>query len=322
MILAAVLAGLVLAGAATASPSTPRVSLVSLSPGKIKVHSRGEFAIGLVCRNATGRCTGVVTVRLKGRPGAAAAPAKVRLQAGRTTPLTLTLSRPARRALASRHQLKVAITVQVRDRRRQEARLTVVRGLVPGAPIGCWPQLNPKRGASRLINSAAGRLFSYLPGSTGTPRIYGCLYEFDHAFPLDDPAASPLHLMVNGVPMFADPFVASLVEGTDTTRDPKFGEPVWYFASWDLRTGRVHLDRLSEPGLDLYHPLVVSPTDGAIAWIYSNGQTDSSATVNADDTGGYRRLDIGAGIDPTSLRLSGNVVSWTHDGLTRTATVS
>ncbi len=69
-----------------------------------------------------------------------------------------------------------------------------------------------------------------------------------------------------------------------------------------------------EGGLELYRPLVVSATDGAIAWIYSNGVTDPSATVNADDAGGYRRLDTGTSIDPKSLRLSGGVVSWTHDG--------
>jgi len=45
----------------------------------------------------------------------------------------------------------------------------------------------------------------------------------------------------------ADPFVASLVEGTDTKSGGKLGEPVLYFASWDLRTGRrIHLDLLME----------------------------------------------------------------------------
>lgn len=122
-----------------------------------------------------------------------------------------------------------------------------------------------------------------------------------------------------GPAVFADPFVASLVEAFINPQSGHGGEPVWSFVSWDLRTGqRVHLDRITVGAIAEYRPLVVSASDGAIAWIYDNGES----TVNADDAGGYRRLDIGTGIDHSSLRLSGNVVSWTHDRLTRTANLS
>lgn len=296
-----------------ASSSAPKVSIVSLLPGQIKVHSQGEFAIGLVCRTAIGPCAGVVTVRLSGRKGAAAAPTKVRLPGDRMTVLTLALTRPARKMLASGHHLNVAIAVQVRDRTRRGARLTVRRGLVPGAPLGCWPQMNPNRGGYPITTWARGRLFSYPPGNT-----YGCLYRLDHAYLLDDPREGSHNLAVAGPAVFADPFAASLVEAFTDPQGGLGGEPVWSFASWDLRTGqRVHLDLITVGAIDEYRPLVVSASDGAIAWIYAD-------TVNADDAGGYRRLDTGTGtgIDHNSLRLSGNGVSWIHDGLTRTATLS
>lgn len=184
LILFGVVSALVpVAGPAIASSSAPKVSIVSLAPGQIKVHDRGEFAIGLVCQNATGPCAGLVTVRLSGRTGAAVASARVRLRGRRMTLLTLALSRPARKMLAFSHHLNVVLTVQVRDRARREARLTVRRGLVPGAPVGCWP-----RGEGyNADNWASGRLFSYVSGSTGNPRTFGCLYRLDHAYPLDDP---------------------------------------------------------------------------------------------------------------------------------------
>lgn len=243
VLFAAALGALALAGgSAMASSHVPRISIVSLSPGKIKVHFQGQFAIGLVCRNVTGPCTGVVSVYLQGRAAAAAPPAKARLGGGRTTVLTLALTRAARKTLASRHHLNVTIAVQVRDRAHRKAHLTARRRLVGGASVGCWPHVG--RGGYKGPSWATGRLFTYLRGSVGTPRTYGCLYSLDHAFALDDPAAGPAYLMVDvplsgGPPVtVADPFVASLVEGTDTKSGGKLGEPVLYFASWDLRTGR------------------------------------------------------------------------------------
>lgn len=303
---------------ATAGARAPVLSLVSLSPGNIRVHAGGELAIGLLCHPHRGPCQGRVTLRLahaaRGNPLASA---KLRLVPGRTTAVTLTLSHTARKLLGKRHRLRVEILAQTRDRHRRAARLSASRTLVPGAPVGCWPKLVPGYD-SRGPSSRTARVFTYIPhpGGVGSARTYGCLYRLDHAFPLDDPGKGD-DLMVYGSVVFDGSYVASVVMGS-MGQSGSLGEPFFDVASFDLQNGRrVHLDRLGSGGkLDV--SLVVSTT-GAIARIYGDGVTDQTTTVAADDAGGYRELDSGTGIRTFSLRLSGTTVSWTHNGQTRTA---
>jgi hypothetical protein len=63
--------------------------------------------------------------------------------------------------------------------------------------------------------------------------------------------------------------------------------------------------------------------DRGVAWI-ANAHSiirPSSADIegHADDRGGARLLDSGAGIDPGSLRLRGSRLTWKHGGATRSA---
>jgi hypothetical protein len=134
-VLGAVMGVLVLVGApAAASARAPGLSIVP--PGRITVYSRGEFAIGLVCRTRRGPCAGAVAVRLtRRRATRRVAHARVRLHAGRRKVLTLKLSRRARKRLAFRHRLRVTVTARVRDRAHRTARLRVRRRLVRGSRL-------------------------------------------------------------------------------------------------------------------------------------------------------------------------------------------
>lgn len=313
------------AAGATASSSRPRLSLIALSPGNIRVHDGGQVAIGLLCHAASGACIGRVQIS-SAHASAQTAPlaaANVRLLPGRRTPITLTLTRTARRALARQHRLRVKVIIGARNHAHRLAGFSARRTLVPGAPVGCWPQ---PVGSLSLWNSPTARLFTYVQGPG--EHTYGCLYKLDRAFPLDGVGskrglqlADPLEFvdpLGNPVP-FADPYVASVLDGGNPV---KLVPPPFYdVASWDLRTGRrVHLDRLGTDQSIGEVSLVVSRTDGAIAWISGyGGSAPDVATVGADDAGGHRQLDSGNGIDVSSLRLTGDIVSWTHDGQRHTA---
>ncbi len=310
---------------ATASSSRPRLSLIALSPGNIRVHDGGQLAIGVLCHAASGACTGRVLISAAHASAQTAPLAAVNIHVllGRSAPITLTLTRTARRALARQHRLRVRIIIGARNHAHRLGGFSARLTLVPGAPVGCWPQ---PVGSLSLWNSPTARLFTGGPGD----HTYGCLYKLDRAFPLYGAGsnsglqlADPLEFvdpLGNPVP-FADPYVASVLDGGNPV---KLVPPPFYdVASWDLRTGRrVHLDRLGTDVSIGELSLVVSRTDGAIAWISGyGGAAPDVATVGADDAGGRRQLDSGNGIDVSSLRLIGDIVSWTHDGQIRTATL-
>lgn len=119
-------------------------------------------------------------------------------------------------------------------------------------------------------------------------------------------------------PRFADPYLAAIVQG-ESGQPGTIGTPFWDLAAWDLRDGHeVHLDRLGTGAFG--GASFVLAADGAIAWIY--GPAGGPVTVGADDANGYRQLDAGAAIDVSSLRLAGDVVSWSDGGVTRSATLA
>jgi hypothetical protein len=70
---------------------------------------------------------------------------------------------------------------------------------------------------------------------------------------------------------------------------------------------------------DVVRALVLRP-NGAVAWI---GEDVPAAIfeVHALGAAGDRVLDSGRGIDPASLRLAGDLLSWTSGGAARTATL-
>jgi hypothetical protein len=82
--------------------------------------------------------------------------------------------------------------------------------------------------------------------------------------------------------------------------------------SFDLRTGH---RRVLASGADPARLVLVRR--GWIAW-FEAATDDAPARVIAVDSLGRRTVDSGA-IAPASLRAKGNVVSWRHDGETRTA---
>lgn len=301
---------------ATLAATGPRLALSVLTPGSIKVHAQGELTLGaLACKNAKDSCIGNVALRPLGgaRSAASLATGSIRLRAGRTTVVTIRLTPRARSALSREHRLRAVIKVQVRDQTRRLATLTAKRTLVPGSAVGCWPIFvrgtdapGPSSSTSRLFTYAAG------PGSAVT---YGCLYRLDHAFPLDNATTGTITSPIE----FAGPYIASQTQGA-------FGpagtvpQPFWDVVAWDLNDGRrLHLDRLGTGNAKEPLSLVVSSSDGAIAWVY--GYPGGTLQVDADDASGYHVLDSGTGIDPSSLRISGKIVTWVDGAQTRSATL-
>ncbi|PZS10275.1 MAG: hypothetical protein DLM64_08980 [Solirubrobacterales bacterium] len=305
------------ASGATAK-TAPRLSLIALAPGNIRVHDGGQLAIGVLCRANSSACAGRVLISpLHSSPHSAPlAAVNIRLRSGRESVVAIALTRAGRRALARQHRLRVRIIIHARDEAHRLAALSAKRTLVPGSAVGCWPRFVPGQAFS-LANSPTARGFTYLNGSVGDPSTDGCLYRLDDAFRLDNPPETAVDVPIK----FADPYVATVLDGGSViTQNPP---PFYDVASWDLRTGRrVHLDRLTIGGEDEVS-LVVSPTDGAIACISGFEGPDPSdiVIVGADDADGYRTLDTSNGINIASLAISGNIVSWTDNGQTRTATL-
>jgi hypothetical protein len=68
---------------------------------------------------------------------------------------------------------------------------------------------------------------------------------------------------------------------------------------------------------------LVLKRDRSVAWIARAHSiirpSSGGVEVHADDRGGKRLLDSGAGIDPGSLRLRGSRITWKHGGATRSA---
>ena len=55
---------------------------------------------------------------------------------------------------------------------------------------------------------------------------------------------------------------------------------------------------------------------------YNPGDRSGYQTVELDDAAGHRVVDQGTEIDPKSLRIEGNIVTWLRSGETRTAALS
>lgn len=117
----------------------------------------------------------------------------------------------------------------------------------------------------------------------------------------------------------AGPFVAyGAYEANSCARYmncPPGYRPTVFTAVVNLRTGEHHLSMDRPPTRDA----LVLTSSGAIAWIAL--QPGGGFQVRAYDPGGERVLDSGAGLDPDSLRLADNTITWTNAGVRHSATI-
>lgn len=89
---------------------------------------------------------------------------------------------------------------------------------------------------------------------------------------------------------------------------------------YDVGTGRTLHDLAGRAYTNFNEAIAVSAR-GDLARIQGH-VNPGYQTVELDDAAGHRSVDQGNGIDPTSLRVNGETVMWTHDGETRTAAFS
>ncbi len=184
------------------------------------------------------------------------------------------------------------------------------------ASTGCKP-----RASKAVVKSRYARVYTRgrVDSGTGeTQRLYGCLYSSGRPLRLFE-ASDDGYVTSES---YADVRLAGrYVAWSETHYDisckadcPPGYEPTTYgIGLADLR-GR---SRRSIAAHVLDGALFVSKR-GFIAW----AQPGPGATVaiRARDTAGVRELDVG-GIDPGSLSLRGLEVSWTKDGVLRSATL-
>jgi hypothetical protein len=113
------------------------------------------------------------------------------------------------------------------------------------------------------------------------------------------------------------------------TTDARPGAVHVTIPSFDLRKRRAHgtTEVDNEDAGATYGgevPSLVLARDGDFAyvaktWQFGAGSPTRQVQVRARDTSGERVLDSGGGIDPASLSRTGSTVSWTKDGVRRSA---
>jgi hypothetical protein len=102
------------------------------------------------------------------------------------------------------------------------------------------------------------------------------------------------------------------------------GIPAVYVHAVNLRYGltlrRVQITPVAilEPSAVSVPSLAVRGGSGALAWVQ---RLEGETSVWVADRRGTRRLDAGAGIQPTSLRLRGTTLTWRSGGARRRATL-
>ena len=177
------------------------------------------------------------------------------------------------------------------------------------------------RASEAVVKSRYARVYTrgHIDYDTGeTERLYGCLYSSGRPLRLFE-ASDDGYVLSDS---YADVRLAGrYVAWSETHTDisckadcPPDYEPTTYgIGLADLR-GR---SRRGIAGQVLDGALLLSK-HGFLVW----AQPGPGATVDvrARDTAGVRELDTG-GIDPASLSLHGSKVSWTKDGVRRSATL-
>jgi hypothetical protein len=153
---------------------------------------------------------------------------------------------------------------------------------------------------------------------TSTKRPVGCLFSRGRRVPLDrfvDPYYAPGDARLGQIRLAGETLGYTWI-------DP--GIPAVYVHAVNLRYGltlrRVQITPVSivEPSAVSVPSIAVRGGSGALAWVQ---RLEGETSVWRADRRGTRRLDVGAGIRPTSLRLRRTTLSWLSGGVRRTATL-
>jgi hypothetical protein len=153
---------------------------------------------------------------------------------------------------------------------------------------------------------------------TSSKRPFGCLFSRGRRVPLDrfvDPYYAPGDARLGQLRLAGETLGYTWI-------DP--GIPAVYVHAVNLRYGltlrRVQITPVAilEPSAVSVPTLAVRGGSGALGWIQ---RLEGETSVWVADRRGTRRLDVGAGIQATSLRLRGTTLSWRSGGVRRTATL-
>jgi len=176
------------------------------------------------------------------------------------------------------------------------------------ARISC----RPGPGSTTIAGSRTARVFTAANGND-----YACLYRVGRAFYLSGSEHYEYELV-----RFAGAYVA-YVQNVEAN-DEEIGEI-------DLQNGHRHTFEIASPIEDsvcLGVGSLVLEGDGALAWIGTNflGEECMSPPgpeieVRRHDRRGLAILDSGPTILPDSLRLHGQSLTWSDDGITRSSTL-
>jgi hypothetical protein len=168
------------------------------------------------------------------------------------------------------------------------------------------------RGSTTIARSPTARMFTAANGND-----YACLYRVGRAFYLSGSEHYQYELV-----RFAGPYVA-YVENVEAN-DEEIGEI-------DLQNGRRHTFEIASPIEDTVCYGVgslVLKGDGALAWIGTNFLGEGCASppgpeieVRRHDRRGLAILDSDQNILPDSLHLHGEALTWTDQGIVRSATL-
>jgi hypothetical protein len=213
--------------------------------------------------------------------------------------------------------------------------VTLASALVASAPIAAArrsARCLPTSKRSWIVRRNASAVVWY--GKDGT--LYGCLWRVGRRLPIG--FVQPPDNIVAHVQLAGD-FVAYELDSTGSS-----SAAGWLIETYNLRTRESVLEEPTGPaeydtGARGDGPVtaLVLDSHGDIAWINTNGVE----TVAADLVTGppittpqprplyelwkvvgtgtpETRLDSGPGIDPVSLRLIGNTLTWKNKGTTRT----
>jgi hypothetical protein len=165
--------------------------------------------------------------------------------------------------------------------------------------------------AQTLLQAPTGRVFRELRWRPGWVHLaYACLFSTNHLVELgtDEEGGGPGGDQPDlGTFRLVGPYLAY----TDTSNDCDCADDVLVK---DLRSGRgrKRLAEHSVTDLEL-------KDNGSVAWIAISALAPVES-VWADDAIGLRRLDSGK-ISKRSLTLSGSTLTWTKDGMMRSATL-
>jgi hypothetical protein len=185
--------------------------------------------------------------------------------------------------------------------------------LAPPAPTAGFVRLScfPPR-TRTVFQTAAVRVYY-----TAAREPFGCLRARGRRVPLDrfvDPYYTPGDARLGQLRLAGETLGYTWI-------DP--GIPAVYVHSVNLRFG-LTLRRVELTPVAILDPAAVAVTSlavrgsGALAWIQ---RLEGETSVWRSDRRGLRRLDVGAGIAPTSLRLRRTRLTWRNTGVVRRATL-